>query len=220
MGLNTVVPFDLAYRERPPREPTIDKPPCLVLLHGYGSNELDLLGLSDSLDPRLHVVSVRAPIALGPQEFAWFELDWQPSRLIPDQEQALEARARLIELLRRLPELTGSAEKLLVAGFSQGAMMTLGVAIDAPELVRRVAMMSGAVLPKFLPQETDRRLEGVPALVQHGIHDTVLPPEGSRQAAQLLESLGARVRHVEYPMGHEVGYESLQDLREFLVPGS
>ena len=61
-------------------------------------------------------------------------------------------------------------------------------------------------------------LEGVPALVQHGLNDPVLPAEGSRWAVQALEKFGAQVRHIEYPMGHEVSYESLRDLKEFLLP--
>lgn len=212
------MPLDLQYREHPPREALTGRPECLVLLHGYGSNELDLLGLADSLDPRLHVVSVRAPHAIGSQEFAWFELDWSSGKAIPDQEQAVESRTRLLGLLRLLPERVGTDGKMLFAGFSQGAMMALGVALEAPELVRRIALMSGTVLPAFLPQTEDRRLDGVPALVQHGAQDTVLSPEGSRQAVTVLEKYGAQVRHVEYPMGHEVSAESLQDLRLFLVP--
>jgi phospholipase/carboxylesterase len=151
-------------------------------------------------------------------EFAWFELDWQPGGPIPDQVQALESRTRLLGLLRELQERVGCEPEMLLAGFSQGAMMTLGVTLEAPELVRRIAMMSGAVLPAFLPAEVDLRLEGVPALVQHGVNDTVLLPEGSRKAVATLEAYGSRVRHVEYSMGHEVSYESLRDLKEFLVP--
>ena len=164
------------------------------------------------------MVAVRAPHAIDSMQFAWFELDWQPNGPIPDQVQALESRTRLLKLLRELSERIGCEERLLLAGFSQGAMMTLGVALEAPEICRRVAMMSGTVLPAFLPTESDRRLDGVPALVQHGLSDTVLSPEGSRSMAQVLESYGAQVRHVEYAMGHEVSYESLRDLKEFLIP--
>ncbi len=217
MGLNKRVSFDLSYRDRPPREGSAGKPACLVLLHGYGSNEFDLLGLADELDPRLHVVSIRAPHTIGMQQYAWFDLDWQPTGPIPNQEQAVESLTILIEVLRALPERLGTEGKLLLAGFSQGAMMSFGVAIAAPELLGRFAMMSGRVLPAFMPKEMDRRLEGMPVLVQHGLQDPVLPFQGSREAAELLSSLGADVRHVEYRMGHEVSYESLRDLKAFLV---
>ena len=59
----------------PPREPMPDgsAPPLLLLLHGRGSHERDLLGLADALDGRFLVVSARAPMPLGPG-FHWYDL--------------------------------------------------------------------------------------------------------------------------------------------------
>jgi phospholipase/carboxylesterase len=213
---NIRVSFDLAYRDRPPRTSSEASPPCLVLLHGYGSNELDLLGLGDALDPRLHLVSVRAPRPLGPQAFAWFDLDWTAEGPIPDQEQALEARAVLIDFLKTVPERFGVEPQFTLGGFSQGAIMSLGIALAEPSLLWRVLMMSGRVMPAFVPQQPDARLSGILALVQHGLQDPVLSFEGSRQAAEVLTSFGATVKHVEYPMGHEVSQRSLADVRDWM----
>jgi phospholipase/carboxylesterase len=188
-------------------------------MHGYGSNDSDLLGLGASLNPKLHIISLQAPISMGQGGFAWFELDWGEHGVIPNEPQALEARSIVVEFLSDLPQRFGVADGLLVAGFSQGAMMSLGVAFAAPKLVRGIVMMSGRILPAFVPEEEDRRLRSLRALVQHGTRDQVLPYMGSRDAAKLLTTYGATVDHREYPMAHEVSQESLLDIREWMAAG-
>ena len=63
----------LAYAEHAPATP-VANPPLLVLLHGYGANEHDLIGLAPMLDQRLLTLSPRAPLVLAPFAFAWFEI--------------------------------------------------------------------------------------------------------------------------------------------------
>src|SRR5262245_29710907 len=81
----------------PPRQPSDRKPPLLVLLHGYGSNEADLFALAPELDPRFQLVSLRAPIPLGGPAFAWFRLDFTPDGLRADEDQARKSAAQLAE---------------------------------------------------------------------------------------------------------------------------
>ena len=72
------VPSPLVSATLPPRPDTSTKPPLLVLLHGYGSNEHDLLELARHMDPRFRVVSFRAPLELAPSSNAWFAVRFQP----------------------------------------------------------------------------------------------------------------------------------------------
>jgi len=187
-----------------------------VLLHGYGSNELDLLGLADQLDPRLHVVSVRGPISLGQGAFAWFDLDWDENGIRPNEAQAVTNLHALIEFLATLPETLNLRQNLTVGGFSQGAMMALGVALNSPNVVSRLVMLSGRVVPTFIPSPPVD-LSHVRAIVQHGLQDQILSFEGSREAVALLRSLGATVDHREYDMAHQVSPASLADLKTWLA---
>src|SRR6185437_8113409 len=95
------------FASRPPLEQT-PHPPLLVLLHGLGADEHDLLGLASGLDPRLHVLSLRAPHETTSGGYAWFPIDFLPDgrRLIGDRE-ALEARDTLMKALASLPSQLG-----------------------------------------------------------------------------------------------------------------
>jgi phospholipase/carboxylesterase len=67
--------------------PQASNPPLLLLLHGVGSNEHDLFGLAPLLDQRFVVVSLCAPITLGPGNYAWFEVAFTPQGSVINPEQ-------------------------------------------------------------------------------------------------------------------------------------
>jgi len=195
-----------------------DHPPVLVLLHGLGADEGDLMGLTPELDPRLLIVSIRAPLEYGNGGYAWFEIRWTANGPEADSEQALSSLELLVATLEHLPDGLGvTPSQLLLGGFSQGAMMSVGVALLRPELVAGVVSMSGRLLPEFLPAELPATLAKVPFLVQHGTQDQVLPVAGSRQVRDELERAGCAVTYREYPMGHEINLRSLADVRQWIA---
>jgi len=201
---------------RQPIKPT-DQPPLLVLLHGYGSNEQDLIGLSEELDSRLLVVSLRAPLECDFGGYAWFEIQWGPDGISVDGKQALISRDIVIDVLKMLPDaLQVRPSKVFLGGFSQGAIMSLGVAASHPELVDGVLMLSGRLLPEFTSNQLSDRFKTVPFLVQHGTMDQVLAITGAREVKAFLEGEGVSVEYHEYPMAHEISRESLDDMATWL----
>lgn len=215
-----------AIVRRPPTHN--ENPPVLVLLHGLGSNERDLMELAPELDSRLLVVSIRAPIEVGYGGYAWFDVRWDSAGIHADPSQALAGRDLLIATLKALPESLGvKTSRMLLGGFSQGAMMSLGVALIEPDLVAGVLSMSGRLLPQFLPPEAEDQVQrpsaktctltDLPVLVQHGTRDDVLPVQGSREIRDFLANAGCDVSYHEYPMAHEISYESLRDIREWIT---
>src|SRR5262245_46347407 len=97
-----------AERVVAPRRRDGDAPPLLVLLHGIGADENDLLPLADTLDPRLAVVSVRAPRRYH-GGFAWFQIDWRPDgSIVPDVAQAHATLADLVQWLAAAPARLGA----------------------------------------------------------------------------------------------------------------
>jgi phospholipase/carboxylesterase len=210
--------ISLTHLVREPRERTGGRPPLLLLLHGFGSNEADLLGLAPSLDGRPLVVSARAPVVLGPGSYAWFSLDLTPEGMVADLAQAKRSLEMLPGFIDELVEAYGTeAGATYLAGFSQGAMMSLALMLTRPEKVAGVAAMSGR-LPAPLPAGgADRAaLEGMPVIVTHGLYDPLLPVEGARAARRYLEGLPVRLTYREYPMAHEVSLESLRDVAAWL----
>ena len=208
----------LVTLSRPPIVPA-DRPPLLVLLHGFGSNEADLYALAPQLDGRFAVVSLRGPVALGGPAFAWFRLEFTPNGLVADATGARSSRDLLLEEIDALVErLAVDPARVYVAGFSQGAIMAAALALTASERVAGAVLMSGRILPEMLPAEADRpKLAGKPILVVHGTHDDVLPIANGREGRDLLKALAVGLTYREYPMGHGVSPESLGDVTRWLT---
>ena len=102
-------------------------------------------------------------------------------------------------------------------GFSQGAIISASVALTRPELVAGLVMMSGRILPQIEPlMAAPEKLKGLPVLAVHGTADTVLPIEHGRASRKTLSALPVDLLYREYPMGHEVSQESLDDVTSWL----
>jgi phospholipase/carboxylesterase len=196
------------------------RPPLLVLLHGIGADELDLLPVADALDPRLLAVSVRAPYEAEPLGHAWYALDWSTTPPAPDLEQAERSRERLAAFVPELASRVGAdPSRTFLFGFSQGATMALGLALTRPELVRGVILHSGRVLQglhgRCAPAE---KLAGLEALVLHGVDDDVLPVARGRETRDLLSPLlGRRLEYREHDAGHFVTSASIADAARWLA---
>jgi phospholipase/carboxylesterase len=209
----------LVHRIRPPSAPA-PRPPLAILLHGIGADEEDLLGLAPALDPRLLLVSPRAPHQAAPMGHAWYAIDWSTRPPAIDAGQAESSRDRLAAFVEEVVARQGADPgRVLLLGFSQGAIMGLGLALARPDLVRGVVAHSGRLLPGFLsaaaPADALFRLE---VLVQHGSGDDVVPVERGREARDLLAPLlGPRVSYREYAQGHTISEESLADAAAWLA---
>jgi phospholipase/carboxylesterase len=203
------------------RKPIIEAgtPPLLLLLHGVGSNEHDLFELAPFLDKRFLIISVRAPNALGPGSYAWFEVNFTPQGPVINPQQAEASRNTLITFVQEAITAYGAdPEQVYLMGFSQGAIMSASVALTRPELVDGAVLMSGRILPEIQPSiAANDELNGFPFLVMHGTADMVLPISYGRASRELLSSLPVDLTYHEYPMGHEVSQSSLRDVTAWLT---
>lgn len=210
----------LHYLSRPPVVPSAGGFPLLVLLHGYGSDEEDLMGLAPYLDPRFQVVSARAPHPLEMGGFAWFPVEFTPFGLVLDHAQARMAGAQLEELLGELRAAPGvDAQRVFLLGFSQGASMALSAALHRPEWVAGVVLLSGLVVAEMIPQGELAALRGLKVLMIHGRQDPLIPISQGRASRQRVEQLPVALSYREYEMGHEINQECLEDFRAWLGEG-
>jgi len=185
--------------------------PLLVMLHGYGSNERDLISLAPALDRRLRVLSIQAPTHMGYEMYGWFPIEFTPCGIAVDREAAGKAAKRLGEFLREtIEKLRPAGGKLFLMGFSQGAVMSYLTAFSSPELLHGVIALSGQ-LPDTLPapDELSAELKNLPFLVIHGLNDDVLPIDKGREADRWLAGNVSDHTFREYPMGHEIDSEAL-----------
>ena len=198
-------------------KPPAQGAPLLVLLHGYGSDEDDLMGLAQVLDPRFHVVSVRAPVPLPEGGFAWFPLAMTDRGLAVSFEEAGAARDQVCELLDALQQRYDASGRTLLLGFSQGAGMALYSGFRMPETIGGIAFLSGLFLPEMVPGGgAGDSLNGIPVFMSHGQFDPLIPISRGRESRDMLTCLRMRIVYNEYSMGHEISAECLGDLQEWL----
>ncbi|MCI0662316.1 MAG: alpha/beta fold hydrolase [Acidobacteria bacterium] len=212
----------LAYRFAQPKTGDVGKPPLLLLLHGYGSNEDDLFSLAPYLDERFLIISARAPVALTSYSFAsfaWFSLGFTPQGVIIDEQEAESSRLALHAFIKEVAERNHvDPGAVYLMGFSQGAMMGLSVALTFPGTAAAVVAMSGRLFPQTLAQITDRdALSGLPIFISHGTRDTLLPIHHARDARSKLSELPVDLTYHEYRMGHEINEQSLRDITGWLT---
>jgi len=212
----------LVYRFQPPRHARPGSAPVLVMLHGIGSHEGDLLQLAPYLDPRLAVISLRAPLPWGAGGFAWFEMAWTPEGLVGDPEQArrsLQLLSRFLEqaLPQGIADISLDPAQVYLLGFSQGAIMSLYLALAQPEKLAGVVAMSGRLPPEVLAEAAEpERMKHLAILAVHGTADTILPVAFGRQIRDYFTLLPLNFTYREYEMGHEVSPESLRDIQAWL----
>ena len=206
----------LHYRERAPEgEPE----GLLVLHHGRGADELDLLGLADVLDParRLHVVSPRAPLQPeGTTGYHWYLV---PRVGYPDPSTFHAAYAALAGLHDELWARTGiGPERTILGGFSMGAVMSYALGFGGERPAPAGVLAFSGFMPTiegWHPALEQRR--GLPVFISHGTRDPVISIEFAREAHRRLLDAGLAVSYHEFESSHHIDPRHLPLASEWLM---
>jgi phospholipase/carboxylesterase len=196
---------------------------AVILLHGYGANGQDLLGLADPLGEHLPDTLFLAPDApeqcLGtPFGFQWFPIPW----IDGSSEEA--ARSGLLRAAEDLQSFIDGVmvdedllpEQVILLGFSQGTMMALHVAPRRDDAVAGVIAFSGRLLEA--ESLADEALCHPPILLVHGDQDQVVPVQSLPEAAQALQDAGWEevYAHVMKGTGHGIAPDGLSVALAFM----
>ncbi|MBI5021204.1 MAG: alpha/beta fold hydrolase [Ignavibacteriales bacterium] len=205
----------LIHRILLPRKGTSGKAPVLIMLHGRGADENDLIGLSEYLDERLFIISVQAPFQFAyTGGFTWFDIEDIGK---PDLKMFNESYKKLLKFIDDVKSgYPIDPDKIFLFGFSMGTMMAYAVSLTHPEMIRGVIANSG-IIPEGL--DLDYKWEKVkerPYFVSHGVHDSIIPVAFAKRAKVLLEKSEAQVTYREYEMDHQIDEESLADIMKWL----
>lgn len=188
------------------RAPEGDAQGQLILHHGRGSYEGDLLPVADALDPqrRLHVVAPRAPLELpGSPGYHWYLVERVGD---PDPETFHAALKQLSDFHDDVFERTGiPVERTVLGGFSMGAVMSYstGLSADRPKPAGILAL-SGFIptLDDWQPDLTGR--VDLPVFISHGDQDPVINVSFGRAARATLGEAGFPIEYREFVGGHLV----------------
>ncbi len=201
---------DIYYISRQPREKITGPSPAIILLHGRGADENDLMGLSSHLDERLMIFSVRAPYPFEFGGYTYFQLSDEGKA---DPVMFGESHRRLIRFIdgvAAIPEV--DPKKIFLLGFSMGTIMAYALSLTHPEKFAGVIAQSGFVRthPDLLFQW--KNLQGCPFIVTHGVADPIIPIRLARETKEMFGRSNAECDYREYQMGHEISEESLADV--------
>lgn len=194
------------------------KPPVLIMLHGVGSNEADLFSFADRIPGEYLVISARAPNTLGPDSYAWYQVDFSTGKPVYDLEQAEQSRIALINFIQELGKKHAfDPARVYLCGFSQGAIMAYSVALTRPDLVHGIAAMSGRLLDEVKPMvKRSAQLEALSILITHGTQDATLPVHYAHEADAYLRSVGITPELKTYNDAHTINAAMLADLVHWL----
>jgi phospholipase/carboxylesterase len=193
----------LTFRERIARR---SPEGLLVLHHGRGADEHDLLSLGNALDPerRLHVVTPRAPLTMpGWPGYHWYVV---PRVGYPDPDTFTATYATLAEFHDELWRRTGiGAERTVFGGFSMGSVMSYALGLGPGRPAPAGILAFSGFVPVIDGWQPD--LPGRPGLrtfIAHGRRDPLIGVEFARRARDLLEVAGLDVEYHESEVAHQI----------------
>jgi phospholipase/carboxylesterase len=185
--------------------------PAVVMVHGWLGNEKVMGIFERTIPPGVVAVSPRAPVEVDADSFGWFSL-------VEDEATFQSGLAALREFVAGLPQAYPvDAARVLLMGFSQGAVMSYALQAGEPGLVAGVAGLAG-----FLPEParawlSPGRLDGKSIFIAHGTEDVTVPVEQARLARAAFQQAGAEVEYHEYAVGHKLNAHGMSDLKRWLA---
>jgi phospholipase/carboxylesterase len=198
----------------------------VLWLHGLGADGYDFVPLVRELEgngaPRLRYVFPHAPmipvtINNGFVMRAWYDIRTADLAHREDEGGIRASQAAVEDLIEREVGRGIGRERIVLAGFSQGAAITLQAGLRQAAPVAGLVALSGYLpLAEHFAAERHPASARVPILMAHGRDDPVVPIARATRSRDLLVSLGYDVRWHDYPMPHSVCAEEIEAIARFL----
>ena len=198
---------------------------CVIWLHGLGADRYDFVPVVKALElPADHGVrfifpqAPTRPVTIngGFPMPSWFDILAISPQRVMNLQQLDESVAMVRGLVEQQLAEGIQAERIVLAGFSQGGAIVMRAAVDSQLPLAGVMALStyGPSLEEALQQHQGPRLD---VFFAHGEHDDILHPQLVRQAHDLLAAAGHTTRWHAYPMAHEVCPQEISDIRQWLT---
>lgn len=210
-----------------------EKGPAVILLHGYGADQTDLFPLTQvlRLDKAATWYVPNAPIVVSVGAFmsgrAWFPIDMVALDMAIQQGRVEDFFAHHIpdellsvsnEMISFVEEIKKNHHKVILAGFSQGAMVASMVALKKAEILSGLVLFSGTLFNRDeVAKEVLTKKRDLVFLQSHGRQDPLLPVGRARKLFEFLEKdVGFSGQYVEFDGGHEIPPLVLEQTQKYL----
>lgn len=198
-----------------------EKKPVLIMLHGYGSNEGDLFDISNSLDGRYTVFSLRAPNTIPNSGYCWYPLEFLPDQKFKyDYKEAKKSREKVLAFISNACKVYGlDSANIFLMGFSQGSIMAYEIALSAPKKIKGILVLSGRMLDETAALKTDwTAVSKIKFFIAHGKSDNVINIKDGEKAVEFLKTKKAvALNYAAYEMPHAISGQELNDIKDWLV---
>ncbi len=187
------------------------------MLHGYGSNEVDLFMLQDQLPNDYFIIALRAPLSLSFGGYAWYPIAFMPDGSVQINAKDMHHAAHLvIENMNYLLRYFGFNDKANLLGFSQGSILSYLLLFLFPEHFKKTVAFSGYIHEPAMPEIPQGDTSDLKIFASHGVADEIIPVSLARQIPSVLSR--HQIKHVykEYDSGHYLIPENIKDASAFL----
>ena len=191
-----------------------EKYPALFVMHGIGSNEHNMLALVNGLEDSFYIFSVRGHLTQG-SGYAYFTIQGygKPHREVFDE--GINKLANFIDYASANYPI--DPEKLYLLGFSQGAIVSMTLAVTLGNKIKGIVALSGYI-PQFVKEEYMINVGNhLSVFISHGEFDQVLPYEWGKENVDYFTELGVPTTFKTYGEGHTVSEKNLQDSKLWLL---
>lgn len=199
---------------------------AIIWMHGLGADGNDFVPLVRELDltglPGIRFVFPHAktrPVTIngGYVMRAWYDIIGNDIVRFEDETGLRESQLEVEALIAREKARGIPAERIILAGFSQGCAMAIQTGLRHPEKLAGLLCLSGYVpLHTKLPDERSEASQATPIFLVHGTYDGVIPVARATQSRDLLKAMGYQVEWHEYPMQHSLCMEEVKDISAWL----
>ena len=196
-----------------------EKPPVIIMLHGYGSDENDLFSFASELPSKYCVISLKAPYPMQPYGNAWYAIHFDNvDGKWSDDMQAIESRDKVANCIDEIIEKYNvDPNNLTLLGFSQGTILSFSVALSYPEKVKNIIGLSGYINEAIFKENyQDNDFKNLNIYSSHGSVDQVIPVEWARKTKPFLSGLNINCEYSEFPIGHGVAPQNFYDFKTWL----
>jgi phospholipase/carboxylesterase len=199
----------------------------VIWMHGLGADGWDFVPIVRELplpeDLQLRFIFPHAPVRPvtinnGHEMRAWYDIKMNDISRVPDEAGIRESQASIEALIAREEKRGVSADRIVLAGFSQGGAIALQAGLRHRERLAGIVALS-----TYLPLEDSLDREGAPAnkrtpiFMAHGTQDQVIPVQLAEASKRALEQRGYDIAWRAWPMPHSVCAEEVEELGGFFT---